>query len=101
MPFSAVASYRFEDDLAVEAAAYLDHVLPDDAVWWHTPNQSRGGGAGDLGAIAMARKLKAMGMKPGVLDIVIIWSGCVYTTDAKSGTGALGPSQKDMIARLQ
>jgi hypothetical protein len=49
----------------------------------------------------MAQKLKAMGMKPGILDIVIIWRGCVYTTDAKSGTGTLGPAQKDMIARLE
>jgi hypothetical protein len=103
MPQRTVAGYDYEDDLAVESAAYLDHVLPDDAVWWHTPNQGRGDGrtaADARGAAIMAGKLKAMGLKAGIPDVVIVWRGGVYTTDAKSRTGSLNDAQKAMAGRL-
>jgi hypothetical protein len=96
--------YQYEDDLAVESAAYLDHVLPEDAVWWHTPNQGRGDGrtaADARGAMLMAAKLKAMGLRAGIPDVTILWQGRVYMTDAKSRTGALSDSQKALFPKLE
>ena len=104
MPSVRREGYDYEDDLAVESAAYLDRVLPPDAVWWHTPNQGRGDGrtkADAVGAMLMAAKLKSMGMKAGVPDVIVVWQGRIHVTDAKSRTGALSASQREMHARLE
>lgn len=104
MSSSRRQGYSYEDDLAVESAAYLDRVLPADAVWWHTPNQGRGDGksrADAIGAKLMAAKLKSMGMKSGIPDVFIVWRGRLHATDAKSETGELSTSQREMFARLE
>ena len=104
MSSSGRQGYDYEDDLAVESAAYLDRVLPPDAVWWHTPNQGRGDGktrADAVGAMMMAAKLKSMGMKSGIPDVFVVWNGRLHATDAKSGTGRLSTSQREMFPRLE
>lgn len=104
MPSKGADGYQYEDDLAVEAAAYLDRVLPEDAVWWHTANQGHGLGRTPralMDARKMAMKLKSMGMKSGIPDILILWQGRLYVTDAKSRTGNLTESQKEMLPKLE
>ena len=52
-------------------------------------------------AMRMAQKLKRMGLKPGIPDIIIVWGGRVFATDAKSRTGTLTNSQREMFPRLE
>lgn len=104
MPRDIPPGYDYEDDLAFQSAAYLDRVLPEDAVWWHTPNQGHGVGRTSravFDAMKMAQKLKKMGMKPGIPDIMIVWQGRIFATDAKSKTGKLTDSQKAMFPKLE
>lgn len=51
--------------------ALLQHVrlrARPDVLYWHTPN-------GELRDKRAAAKLKAMGVLPGVADLIFIWSG--------------------------
>ncbi len=57
---------RVEEGIQRAVAQYLDMCLPEDAVWWHTPN----GGARSK---AEAGAFKAQGVKAGVPDVVIVY----------------------------
>ncbi len=74
-------------------AQYLDLALPEDAVWWHTPN----GGARSR---AEAGIFKAMGVKAGVPDIIVIYQGQVVAIELKGPNGRLSPAQRAMHERL-
>lgn len=103
MPRVKRVGYDYEDDLQIEVAAYLDRVLPDDAFWWHTPNQGRGDAKTKqqaFGQKLMGQKLKSMGMRAGMPDILILYQGRLYGTDAKSRTGGLSESQEETQPKL-
>src|SRR5688572_3232187 len=82
---------RYEDDLHVRVAKYLDHVLPDDCVWWHTPNGARYDPAKAASTAAM---LAAMGLRPGIPDI-LVFRGRLFGCELKSVTGI---ATKDQIS---
>lgn len=83
-----------EHDLQVACAQYLDACLPADAVWFHCPN----GEKRDKGT---AIKLKAMGVKPGIPDIFILWDCAVLCIELKAGKGKPGDDQIAMCDRLE
>ncbi len=66
-----------EEILQRQVADYLDRLLPDDALWWHTPN---GGGR----TKAEAGALKAQGVKPGVSDVLIMYRGYLWGIELKA-----------------
>ena len=82
-----------EEALQRATAAYLDLALPTDAVFFHPPN----GGARSR---AEAGIFKAMGVKAGVPDIIVIHQGRVAAIELKAPGGTLSPAQKNMHARL-
>lgn len=82
-----------EEQIQATVASYLDRALPDDAVWWHTPN-------GSLRHPAIAKKLRRAGVKKGVPDVVIIWNKRAIGIELKAKTGSLEDSQKTMHQRL-
>ena len=84
---------RPEEALQRATASYLDLALPRDAVWFHPPN----GGARSK---AEAGIFKAMGVKPGVPDLIIIYRGRVVAIELKAPGGTRSPAQKLMHARL-
>jgi hypothetical protein len=105
MPRAKRAGDQYEDDLHVRAAAYLRHVLPPDAFWCHIPNQSRGSSqnasASDLwGMKVMAAKLKDMGMRPGMPDLLIWYGGATFGGDFKSVYGKATPEQIAVAAEM-
>lgn len=82
-----------EEQIQAAVAAYLDAALPDDAVWWHTPN-------GGHRHPAVAAKLKWQGVKKGVPDVAIIWRGRAIFIELKAHGGRLSPDQLDMHSDL-
>ena len=84
---------RPEEMLQRATASYLDLALPNDAVWFHPPN----GGARSK---AEAGIFKAMGVKAGVPDLIIIYRGRVVAIELKGEKGRLSPAQKEMHAQL-
>ena len=82
-----------EESIQTAVASFLDHALPADAVWWHTPN----GGARNK---VVASKLKWAGVKPGVPDVVIVWKGRVICIELKAHDGRLSYAQIEMQSNL-
>ncbi len=97
MPGSKRTGDQYEEDLHVRVAAYLKHVLPDDVVWWHTPNGAR---YDPKNAAATAALMDMMGLLPGIPDILILYRGRLYGFDLKSRSGTASAAQIDTAARL-
>lgn len=77
-----------EDALQIACARYLDTALTQGWRWWHTPN----GGSRRKGE---AGKLRAMGVKPGVPDIIVAGPGRLIFIELKSATGRLSLEQRE------
>lgn len=77
-----------EDEIQKAAAAFLEIALPPPLRFLHIPN----GGTRDYGEAA---KLKAMGVKAGAADIMILGWRTFIWIEMKSRTGRLRPEQKE------
>lgn len=86
---------RPEEALQRQVAAFLDVALPEDAVWWHTPNQ-RGTRARFENEI-----LKALGVKGGFPDVAILFRGRLYCIELKAPGRKPTDAQDALRARLQ
>jgi hypothetical protein len=76
-----------EDILQMQVARFMKLAAPD-LLWWHTPN----GGTRRMGE---ARKLKDMGVLPGVPDLAFVLPGGLSGfIELKAGKNRLQPSQK-------
>lgn len=75
--------------LHIQIAGFLcDHCLPYWA-WWHTPN-------GGLMSPATGAKLKAMGVKAGVPDLLLIApDNKIHFLEIKKLGGKLSPDQEE------
>jgi hypothetical protein len=56
-----------EEALHKSIVSLLRRTLDDRVLWWHTPN-------GGLRNVREAAKFKAMGVLPGVADLIFIWN---------------------------
>jgi hypothetical protein len=84
MPMTKREGDKYEDDLHVRVAKYLDHVTPSDCVWWHTPNGARYDPAK---AASTASLLAMMGLRRGIPDILLLYRGTLFGCELKSLTG--------------
>ena len=82
-----------EQRLAIAVADFLRVALPDDAVWWHTPNSI-------WTTVKQAGVHKAMGVKAGVADILLIYKGRPFAMELKSGTGSLSGAQHTWLSQF-
>lgn len=73
-------------------AQYLNAVLPDTVFWTTFPS---GGGGRVRGA-----QLKAMGLKSGVPDVLLVWCGRTYFIELKSARGRLSDAQRACHPRI-
>lgn len=80
---------RPEEDLHRQVAAYLRASLPSAAFWFSVPNQRGTRKRYEMGI------LKALGVRSGVPDIIIIWEGMFFGIELKAPKGTLSDSQKD------
>ncbi len=89
---------RPEQDLQIAVAKLLDAVLASRVVWFHVPN-------GGYRSKVEAGIFMAMGVKPGVPDLVINWAGpdgpLVLAIELKAGAGKATPAQTVMMDRLR
>ena len=85
---------RPEEALQRQVAAFLDIALPEDAVWWHTPNQ-RGTRSKVENMI-----LKGLGVKAGIPDILILYDTILHVIELKAEGQYLNSAQKVMLQRL-
>lgn len=81
---------KYEDDLHVRVAVYLNHVKPDDCVWWHTPNGARY----DPAKAAVTGAMMAMlGLRRGMPDILLLYRSKLFGCELKSITGTASEDQ--------
>ena len=85
---------RPEEALQRQVAAFLDIALPDDAVWWHTPNQ-RGTRSKVENMI-----LKGLGTKAGIPDVMILYQGKLHCIELKAKGQYMSKAQEEMRKRL-
>lgn len=89
--------------LSVAVADYLRAVLPPEVLW---STIGHGGGGKVRGA-----KLKRAGLRPGIADLMICWTGrdlvkhprlgiCILWIELKSKTGRLSDAQADFFASV-
>lgn len=71
----------------------LNLVLPDDAFFFHVPNEGKRGWKAQ-------REFKALGGVAGVPDIQVIYKGRAIFLEVKSRTGTLSHAQKKTAERL-
>lgn len=76
-----------EDDVQKAVAQHLRLRALPGTFWFHPPN----GGSRN---IVEAKKLKAMGVQPGVGDVVIIRKGATYMLELKTMKGRISTNQK-------
>lgn len=85
---------RPEEALHRSVAQYLDVALPDGSEWFHIPN----GGARSK---AEAGVFKALGVKPGMPDIAVIYNGVFHGAELKPVGGRLSKNQIERHKRLK
>lgn len=73
---------------------YLDLALPPNAFYTTIAH------GGFRLPINVARKLKNMGLKAGVPDILVVYRGIAIFIELKNDKGSLSPAQRETIARL-
>jgi hypothetical protein len=87
-----IHDFPFKDEAAfqIATAILLRKELPPHVVWFAVPN-------GEWRDPATARKLKEMGVKPGVADFLIFGWGCgvKLALELKTPKGVLSKNQKD------
>ncbi|MEP3245141.1 MAG: hypothetical protein ABJN40_13345 [Sneathiella sp.] len=83
-----------EYDLQCAVARFLAIALPPEAVWFHVPN-------GEKRSKLVSARLKEMGLKPGVPDILIYHRHQIYFIELKVGSKGASSYQCDMIEALE
>jgi hypothetical protein len=83
-----------EHTLQTAVAVYLAQAMPLDS-WWTSVDA----GQGRMGLIAAGRR-KARGVKAGVPDVLVLWSGRFRSIELKVGAGRPSEAQRNMGADI-
>ena len=85
----APAPTQSELRLHIDVADVLRQFCRPDWRWWHTPN-------GEIRDPRTAAKLKAMGVKPGIADLILVSpSGALHCLELKVRGGKLSDEQEE------
>ena len=68
-------------------------------VWWHSPNGARL--AGRRGAAVTGAQLKALGMRPGVSDLILVHDGQPFALELKVDKGRVSESQEQFLSDFE
>ncbi|KAB2918496.1 MAG: VRR-NUC domain-containing protein [Hyphomicrobiaceae bacterium] len=83
-----------ESEIHHAVVAHLAHRCAANVFWTHIP-------AGELRPRGVGGKIKGMGLKPGVPDILLVIGGRAHFLELKKTDGRLSDSQKAAISDLQ
>lgn len=83
------ADFPFRDEAAfqVAVACLLRKEAKPGVIWFHVPN-------GEFRDLATARKLKDMGVRPGVADFLVFSAEVSLALELKTPRGVLSENQK-------
>lgn len=87
-------SEESEEALQIFSKQFFDHALPADCVRYHVPN-------GGHRSKAVAGKMKASGVLPGVPDWTFHYMGKTYFLELKSARGQLSKEQIEFKNAVQ
>jgi hypothetical protein len=86
-------------------AAVVDHIRTRGApglVWWHTPNSSKLGGKRTCSGVPLeAIRLKRLGFRAGVSDLLFVHSGCIFAMELKAPRGRTSEAQDSFLADMK
>lgn len=82
-----------EDSFQIDVVEFLALGLTDGAWFCHVPN-------GGKRSKAEGGKFKAMGVKAGCPDLLVVWRGRSFWIELKTRTGTLSTNQKNTHAAL-
>lgn len=87
-----------EDDIQKAIADHLRRRGVPGLVWWHTPNGTKlGGKRNSKGFPIQAARLKSLGVRSGVSDIIAIHNGRIYALELKAPGGRASESQIEFL----
>jgi len=75
-----------ESSIHIAVVHHLELFGKPNLFWWHTPN-------GELRSVETARKLKAMGVRPGISDLLFIFRNRLFALELKTKAGRTTPEQ--------
>ena len=87
------ATKRPEQVLQHSVGQFLDLALPSNAIWLHYPS-------GGFRRPIEAKIFRALGVRPGVPDLLVFHEGCAYGVELKASGRKLTEAQAAMHARL-
>lgn len=79
---------RAEEKIQTAFATWCKLCLGDDVLWLSIPNERKA-------PAAQIAALKAMGMRPGAADFLIVYQGRAHFIEFKSPTGHVAENQRD------
>lgn len=82
-----------EEALHKSVVKQLHAWVPDDCLFWHTPN-------GGLRQDAVAKKFVALGVRAGIPDLVFLWRGHFFAIELKAARGVVRPVQRQMHDKI-
>lgn len=84
---------RPEDALHIAVVETAALAIKPEVFWFHVPNQSRGN-------VAWYSKMKRMGLRAGVPDLVFVHCGIAHFVELKAGDNTLSPPQREARAGI-
>lgn len=83
-----------ELQIHIAVVQHLKYRARKGVLWWHSAN-------GELRTKRDAAKLRAMGVVPGIPDLMIVADGKTFGLELKTSRGRLSTEQKSMLDRMQ
>lgn len=86
-------------------AAIVSHLrlrAVPNLTWWHTPNGVQLGGKRNKKGVAIqGARLKGLGVRSGVSDIIAVHDGKIFALELKAPGGRPSPSQLEFLADME
>jgi hypothetical protein len=83
-----------EETIHRAIVAHLVHRAGGGVVWWHVPN-------GEARHAAIGGKLRALGTRRGMPDLMFMRAGTLYALELKREGGKVSDAQRAMLAELE
>lgn len=90
-----------EDEIQKAVAGHLRLRGVPGLVWWHTPNGMKlGGKRNRIGISIQGARLKGLGVRSGVSDIIAVHDGKIFALEIKAPGGVTSENQHKFIADM-